>query len=226
MQAGIAPKEDKDPHFDADLGGYVYPPTEQNPQGRFVAVAGAKKEKSAAEKAPSEGERKAATLLMRLEGSQKQLNTALQENPEASKPGLLASGLRGVGLESAANTMATGSERQRVEAAQEDILDAALTLGTGAAYTKEQLRGYAKSYFPQIGDTPENIADKKDRLANVIQAAKIAAGRSAQGVADEFAIREKHSQPQNNQAPKTGERIGGYMFLGGNPADPNRWRKQ
>jgi hypothetical protein len=60
-----------------------------------------------------------------------------------------------------------------------DMLDAALTLGTGAAYTKEQLEGYRKSYFPQIGDTKDNVRDKKDRLANVIKAAKIAAGRAA-----------------------------------------------
>lgn len=127
--------------------------------------------------ATTEGERKAATLLKRLEGSQAQLSTALGEDAGAAKPGLIASGLRAAGQEILANG-ATPQARQRVEAAQLDILDAALTLGTGAAYTKEQLEGYRKSYFPQINDDKKTIADKQVRLRNVIDAAKIAAGRA------------------------------------------------
>lgn len=126
----------------------------------------------------TEGERKAATLLRRLDFSEKQLQSALTDNKGAAKPGLLQNGLRAMGAEAAANTL-TGSERQRVESAQLDILDAALTLGTGAAYTKEQLMGYRQSYFPQLGDGPGQIKDKAARLKNVIEAAKIAAGRAA-----------------------------------------------
>ena len=70
----------------------------------------------------------------------------------------------------------SSSDRLRAEAAQLDALDAALTLGTGAAYTKEQLRGYAKAYFPQIGDTPEVIAEKNDRFANIVRLARSQAG--------------------------------------------------
>lgn len=126
----------------------------------------------------TEGERKAATLLQRLRGSQQQLQTALSEDPGAAKPGVINQAVRKVGGEMAANIM-TGQARQRVEAAQLDMLDAALTLGTGAAYTKEQLQGYAKSYFPQVGDDANTVADKKARLENVIKAAEIAAGRAA-----------------------------------------------
>lgn len=129
----------------------------------------------------SEGERKSATLLKRMEGSLNQLNTALQDSSrtgqDVSKPSLLASGFNAVGLNTVGNVL-TGKNRQRVEAAQLDILDAALTLGTGAAYTKEQLEGYRKSYFPQIGDDPATVADKQMRLNNVIEAAKIAAGNA------------------------------------------------
>ena len=143
--------------------------------GELEAIPGGPASKTAA---ATEGERKAATLLKRLEGSEAQLRKALQDDPSADKPSLLASGLRTVGAEAAANTL-TGQERQRVDAAQLDILDAALTLGTGAAYTREQLEGYRRSYFPQIGDDKKTIADKADRLRNVIDAAKIAAGRAA-----------------------------------------------
>lgn len=133
-------------------------------------------------KEPSEGERKAGSLLMRLRGSQQQLMTALGQNPSAQKPVPAAEFVRSipwVGGDTPANLI-TPAARQQIEAAQLDMLDAALTLGTGAAYTKEQLRGYAKSYFPQIGDKPEALRDKQVRLANVIRAAEIAAGRAAE----------------------------------------------
>lgn len=132
----------------------------------------------------SEGERKAASLLTRLRGSQRQLQAAIDGAPAATKPEWGAETLRNipwVGGDTPAN-LVTSSARQRVEAAQLDMLDAALTLGTGAAYTKEQLRGYAKSYFPQIGDDDATVADKQQRLNNVIQAAEIAAGRAGSAV--------------------------------------------
>lgn len=131
-------------------------------------------------KPPTEGERKAATLLQRLNFSLSQLEGAVRESPDAASPSLAAEAARRLPFvgEAAANTI-TPANRQRVEAAQLDILDAALTLGTGAAYTKEQLEGYRRSYFPQIGDSDATIRDKAARLNNVIEAARIAAGRAA-----------------------------------------------
>lgn len=125
----------------------------------------------------TEGERKAATLLQRMQGSEAQLEAALKLDKSAAKPGLVSSGLRSLGMDTVANTV-TPENRQKVEAAQLDILDAALTLGTGAAYTKEQLEGYRKSYFPQLGDKPQTVKDKQERLNNVLSAARIAAGRA------------------------------------------------
>lgn len=139
-------------------------------------------DKGTAGQKTTEGERTAGALLQRLRSSQMQLEDALLAKPSAAKPGLVASGLRAVGQEMAANSLATGEERQQVEAAQLDILDAALTLGTGAAYTREQLEGYRRSYFPQVGDKPKAIADKQERLKNIIQAAEIKAGGAASQV--------------------------------------------
>ena len=124
----------------------------------------------------TEGERKAGTLLTRLRGSQAQLADVTAKNPSAASPSFIGQTLSGMGMETAGNLL-TSSDRQRVNAAQLDLLDAALTLGTGAAYTKEQLQGYQKSFFPQIGDSPETIRDKEERLKNVIASAEIAAGR-------------------------------------------------
>lgn len=129
----------------------------------------------------TEGERKAATLLQRLEFSSQQLAAARKANPDASKPGLISNGLEMIGMDAASNSIQSDA-RQQIEGAQLDMLDAALTLGTGASYTTGQLKGYAKSYFPQIGDSEATIKDKDARLKNVIDAAHIAAGRAGKNV--------------------------------------------
>lgn len=170
--------------------------------GELEPIPGGPATKSATS---TEGERKAATLLMRLQGSEKQLEQALAADPSAAKPGVVAQGLRAVGAEALANSSAVSDARQRVEAAQLDILDSALTLGTGAAYTREQLESYRRSYFPQLGDTQRTVADKHARLANVIEAAKIAAGRAAAGAeqATEKTIRDVKDLPKKAVAPQT-----------------------
>ncbi|HTH10112.1 MAG TPA: hypothetical protein VMA55_11130, partial [Acidovorax sp.] len=161
--------------FNADFGGYV----PKAPGGQFVPLEGLPASSKGGN--ASEGERKAATLLRRMEGSLSQLQGALRDDPSAAKPGFWAEAARNAPLgggDTAAN-MLTPEARQRVEAAQLDILDAALTLGTGAAYTKEQLQGYRRSFFPQMFDGPTQVKEKQDRLNNVLEAARIAAGRAA-----------------------------------------------
>ena len=131
---------------------------------------------------PTEGERKAATLANRLNFSVGQLNAAIGQDPKAAIPNTSAEIARYVtGSDFLANKL-NPEQRQVVEAAQLDILDAALTLGTGAAYTKEQLEGYRKSYFPQLGDKPEQIRTKQERLQNILRSAEIASGRAAGSV--------------------------------------------
>jgi len=147
----------------------VAPVTPQAPQAGTPLIGKAS--------ALTEGERKAATLLQRLRGSQNQLTQALLDDPSAAGPQAFAAAV-GKLSQTGANLLNTEA-RQRVEASQLDILDAALTLGTGAAYTKEQLEGYRQSYFPVYGDKPKTIADKQARLKNVIDAANLAAGKAA-----------------------------------------------
>lgn len=147
---------------------------------------------------PTEGERKAATLAVRLEGAMRELQTL---GTKASKPGVLERSLEAVGMESGANVVRS-SDRQRANTAQLDALDAALTLATGASYTKEQLANLRSSYFPQIGDDPATVKAKAERFETVVKTAKIAAGRAG-GAVDE-ALGEKPTKRRKFN-PATGK---------------------
>ncbi len=126
----------------------------------------------------TEGERTAGILANRLDFAKSQIDDMLKQSPEAQSPGAIPTMLEGAGMNYLAR-VSNPAERQIIEAAQEDMLDAALTLGTGAAYAKEQLQGYKKSYFPQLGDDQKTIEAKAVRLKNLIDAAYTKAGRGA-----------------------------------------------
>jgi hypothetical protein len=135
---------------------------------------------------PTADEKKAGTLAGRLEQALSDLTKIEQEKPEALKPEITPSLLQqGIfsyfpGAEMLAGKISS-ADRLRAEAAQLDALDAALTLGTGAAYTREQLRGYARAYFPQIGDTPQVIEEKNARFANIVRLARLQSGTAYAG---------------------------------------------
>jgi hypothetical protein len=151
-------------------------------KNRLAAEALKREEEQRKEANPAssmnESERTAGFLLQRLDFAEKQLKDTLQKNPSAAKPSYFAKKLENID-EDVANVFLS-PERQQIETAQYEILDTALTLGTGASYTPQQIKNYAKSYFAQIGDSPKVIKDKEARLANVVSAAKIKAGRAAQ----------------------------------------------
>ena len=128
---------------------------------------------------PSESERTAGFLTNRVQNSLAQLQSVTGTAPTAASPNFSAEVIKNVTRSDYLKNLANPETRQQVEAAQLEILDAALTLGTGAAYTNEQLNNYRKSYFPQLGDKPATIADKAARLKNMLDSAMIKAGRAA-----------------------------------------------
>ena len=131
---------------------------------------------------PSEGERKSAVLASRLNFSVGQMNQAIGADPKAAMPNTTAEIARFVSRTDFLPNKLNTEQRQIVEAAQEDILDAALTLGTGAAYSREQLAGYKKSYFPQMGDSAAAVKTKQERLNNLLKSAEVASGRAAKEI--------------------------------------------
>jgi len=149
----------------------------KNEQQSFLQLQAAKRP-STTINMPNEGERKAATLANRLNFSVDQINQSLLIDPTAAMPNTSIEIARFLTRSEMIPNKFTSAQRQIVESAQLDILDAALTLGTGAAYTREQLESYRKSYFPQIGDKPENVKAKRERLQNILRSAEIASGRA------------------------------------------------
>ena len=128
---------------------------------------------------PSESERTAGFLTSRLQTGLKQLNQVITKNPNAAAPKIGAEAVKFITGSDYLKNLTNPADRQQIENAQLEILDAALTLGTGAAYTREQLQNYSKSYFPQLGDKPAAIKDKSDRLNALLKSANIKAGRAA-----------------------------------------------
>lgn len=161
------------PQWSNELSAWVLPPSADNPRGRVLTPEGAA---AGNPLKASDDEKRSAGLAVRMELALRQM----ANQPGGARPQFLPEALRNIPLvgEMAANAV-TPYERQTVEAAQLDALDAALTLATGAAYTKEQLRALSKSYFPQLNDDAKTVEDKKARLASVIETARIRAGRMA-----------------------------------------------
>jgi hypothetical protein len=107
------------------------------------------------------------------------------------------------------------AQRQIVEDSQLDVLDAALTLRTGAAYTREQLNALRDTYFPVLGDKPPAIQAKKQRLESLLEGAYIAAGRavpprvSAPPPPPAPSAREQLNIPQSNIMKRADEIVSG-----------------
>ena len=100
--------------------------------------------------------------------------TAVKDDPEATAPG---AGEAFTNLFVDPNLIRS-EERQRVSAAQREMIDALLTLATGAAYNKEQLEGQMESYIPRWTDKEGTRDDKRAALLDLIESAKVKAGRA------------------------------------------------
>ena len=127
---------------------------------------------------PSGEERKAGFMSTILDRNILQMQTALGVDPTAVKPNVAASVVESVTGPNLLSRSMKPAQRQIVEDSQLDVLDAALTLRTGAAYTREQLNAMRDTYFPVLGDKPDAITQKKQRLESLLEGAYIASGRA------------------------------------------------
>ena len=122
-------------------------------------------------------EQQAAYNIGRILNAAKQIDTVVKTNPSAIQPGAMEAGFSAVGMKGTANA-SRNADRQIVSGAQRDALDAMLYLATGAAYNKEQLEGQMEAYIPQYTDKPERVASKQMMMTQLIQSAKVRAGKA------------------------------------------------
>jgi len=127
---------------------------------------------------PTEGERKAGFLSNILDKNLYQMQTALGADPTAIKPNVPASIVEAIAGPNLLSRSITPAQRQIIEDSQLDVLDTALTLSTGAAYTREQLINKRSTYFPVLGDKPPAVAAKQKRLESLLDSAFIMSGRA------------------------------------------------
>jgi hypothetical protein len=151
------------------------------------------KANAAGQKPLTEDQAKSAGYALRMDNALKLIDEVGKTNPGAIRPGLATRAINAL-PEGAANILRSG-DRQRVEAAQLDALDAALTLNTGAAYTKEQLQGLSRAYFAQPSDDDQTVLDKQKRLQSLIETARVRAGSGGAAMIDA-------AQAKQAQAPQ------------------------
>jgi hypothetical protein len=157
---------------------YLQAQKEGYPNSFFQYQADLKKAGATSINMPSGEERKAGFMSTILDRNILQMQNALGVDPTAVKPNVPASIVEAITGPTLLSRGMKPAQRQIVEDSQLDVLDAALTLRTGAAYTREQLNAMRDTYFPVLLDKPAAIAEKKQRLESLLDGAYIAAGRA------------------------------------------------
>jgi hypothetical protein len=71
------------------------------------------------------------------------------------------------------------AERQRLEQAQRDFVNAILRQESGAVISDEEFANAAQQYFPQPGDAPETIEQKRQARQIAVQNMRGSAGRAS-----------------------------------------------
>lgn len=149
------------------------------PEGTYQESSEGKIDSVAQAKTATVDEKKIATLVTRIAGGFNDIKNVTAKDPSAQEPGVietLRGGLEPGGLLGIPARAIAGGNRRTVFDSQRDVLDALLTLGTGAAYNDEQLSGAMVSHFPQYNDSEQEIEVKNQRLERLIAAAKANAG--------------------------------------------------
>lgn len=161
----------------------------------------------------TEGQAKAVAFASRMENSEKVIQGLAKQGVNASVPG---SRLPLVG--DAISAIQPG-ERQQLDQAKRDFINAVLRRESGAVISDSEFSNAERQYFPQIGDSPAVIKQKERNRRVSIDGMRADVPQASQSKVDEIS-------GGSSGAPKKGEVVDGYRFKGGNPADPKSWEKQ
>jgi hypothetical protein len=141
---------------------------------------------------PTQEEAKAAGFSQRMEASLYVIGNL----PQGSQPGVraaVAGALPIIG--GVAQRGAMSAEQQKYKQAADDWIRAKLRQESGAVIGEDEMRKEYETYFPQVGDKPEVIAQKEQARAIATNAMRTTAGRAYQ----------PYVPPPPAQAPKEGD---------------------
>lgn len=147
----------------------------------------------------------------RMQKSDAILAELAQKGVNVSTPGSRS----GYGVGATVNVLNTG-DRQRLDQAKRDFINAVLRRESGAVISQQEFDNAEQQYFPQVGDSETVRAQKAANRKTAID-----------GIMAEVpeARRPAAPAPKAPAAPKLGERRDGYIYRGGNPADQKSWEK-
>lgn len=160
------------PVFNPDAGGFVYAPSAENPQGKFVPVAGLPMGGGAVK--ASEDERKAAGWLSQANNAYQNMVNVMTANPSGMTPGigesLLPESLKGA---------VRSAPRQQFVQATSSLSEALLRAATGAGVNKDEAAQKIKELTPEYFDKPETVKQKLSAIPVYLETLKTRAGRAA-----------------------------------------------
>jgi hypothetical protein len=178
----------------------VSPIPVMGPDGKPVPGKGGK---------PTEWEGKNALFGARAAEAHRLLNDL--EAGGTRTPGIIKQGVEGLPLVGGALGMGVNAlpgmlggpsvAQQQVEQAQRDFINAILRLESGAAIGKEEFENARKQYFPQPGEGPEIVAQKRRARETAIAGLQRNAGRFAYDAAPPGAAPGPRPAPAAGGAP-------------------------
>jgi hypothetical protein len=170
------------PKFDAGAGGFVYAPTPENPQGKFVAVTGIDG------KAPNEAQGNAIAFGARMNDSNRILEGL--EGKGIVSGGRIKGAVTGAlealvpyqgeklaaGAESVLRPFLSSEGQNNYEQAKLNFITAVLRKESGAAIGQTEFATEERKYFPQFNDDASTIKQKQEARRLAISAMRQIAG--------------------------------------------------
>lgn len=132
-------------------------------------------------KPPAEHEAKAGIFADRIASAHKVIseNESINSGFGGAVSGVLSNTLpEGITTPLAGAGMLGGAPRQNIMNAQRSFINALLRRESGAAINAGEFASYSKEYFPQPGDGPEVIAQKRERRQQIAEGLMREAGKT------------------------------------------------
>lgn len=158
--------------FNAESGGFIEPPSAQNPQGRFIPVPGLKPKDVT--KPPTEQEAKSAFYVQNMRSASKTMDDLEMSGYDPSSTITQA----GVAFAGGMTNALASKVAQQAKQAQNQWSEQMLRMQTGAAATQDEINRTNATYFPQVGDNKGTVDLKRAMRKQAEQGVFSASGRA------------------------------------------------